>query len=146
MIEYWNCSEVLQKNWKGSVWETGFPSLDSICPYGRSAGDKGNGRVVPKRPGIHRYPKRLWTDHPLSSEGEVAGEQKPTLASVMGRWAEAKLCDPTELTSAHKVNTPHTPHSNGVMGEKEARWIWLATEGTRAAHTPIHYGMRPSSD
>lgn len=59
---------MLRKNWKGSVWETGFMSLDSICPYGRSAGDKGDGRVVPKRPGIHRYPKRLWTDHLLSSE------------------------------------------------------------------------------
>lgn len=48
-----------------------------------------------------------------------------------------------ELTSAQKVNTSHTPRSSGVMGEKEVRWIWLTMEGTRAAHTPTQYGMRP---
>lgn len=91
-----------------------FEELDSCpqTPFGSMGGQlEMRKMVLPRRPLKQWDPlisQKITGSDPLSSQkgGEVAGEWKSTLASIVGRWAEAKLCDSVEPASAHELNAP----------------------------------------
>lgn len=97
--------------------------------------------------GLHWYPKRLWADHPVPPEGMEGGWGTEAHAGFYcGKVSrgQALWLSGTHLCPQAQLPLP-TPRG-GFTEAKEAGWIRIIIEGTRAAHTPAPGRMRPSGD